>query len=227
MGWLGLALLALLALGGRGRGLAKPRTDAARKTAEQAAHALRLYLVGGGDPGASGRSVDNVERAQRLMGGLVPTGWVDAATRRRAAELGASLPAEPRYQSAESAAEALADFLRRTGRHGWQKDRPPEVRRAQRDMGLPARLQSGVVGPVTRARARALGTELPPRPARYPIVAGEGGELEEGEANYDESGDYSTEFTDEEIELEHRIREGDLWNLRQQQQQEDQNGEAQ
>ena len=225
----GLALALLVFAFARGRGGSKhplPRSDEAKNTAVQAAHALRLYLLGGGDPGEPGRLVDNVLRAQRLMGGVRPSGYVDRATRARAAALGASLPPEPKRKGAEQAAEDLSDWLRRTGRFGHAGDRPAEIRRAQRDMGMPARDQDGIIGHRTRERARALGVPLPLRPKSYgqsvsgdldAEVSGEGGEVDEGQANYDEDSDAVDELSDEELELEEIIRENDLWQVRMQQ----------
>lgn len=62
-------------------------------------------------------------------------------------------------RSPKEAATSLRDFLARTGRFGTLKDRPEEVRAAQRDLGVKV---DGIVGPVTRAAAKKAGVTLPP-----------------------------------------------------------------
>lgn len=62
-------------------------------------------------------------------------------------------------RSPKDAAEALRDFLRRTRKFGSKKAPVPEVKAAQADMG--GLSVDGIVGPKTRARAKALGVTLP------------------------------------------------------------------
>lgn len=62
-------------------------------------------------------------------------------------------------RSPQDAAVALRDFLRRTRKFGSKKSPVPEVKAAQADMGGLA--VDGIVGPKTRARAKALGATLP------------------------------------------------------------------
>lgn len=59
----------------------------------------------------------------------------------------------------QDAAMALRDFLRRTRKFGSKKSPVPEVKAAQADMG--GLSVDGIVGPKTRARAKALGATLP------------------------------------------------------------------
>ena len=210
-----LAALVLFALSRR-RPKAKqlrgggPSSAQARRTAEQAAAMLQLYLTGGGDPGTRYRHVANVERAQRLMGKLRETGYVDAYTRARAANLGHPLPPPLTYDTAEQAAKALDSFLKRTGRFGWDKDRPPEIRAAQRGMGMPRSAQDGIVGPKTRLRAVALGVTLPPRPDTYGQTDSVSGPYQEGQANAELS-EEDSEVMRELAEIEADIRSQDPW----------------
>ena len=201
----------------------KPSGGKAKRTAEDAAMRLQAYLLGGGDFGWRGRASDNVERAQKLMGGVVPDGIVGPATRRRAKQLGFELPVRPPAISPEQAARKLAAYLKRTGRFGSRTDRVPQVRLAQRDMGLRAAQQDGIVGPTTRARAAAFGVTLPVRTRSSGFddddldddevgwgdervtASGYGGEFTEGQANYEPLGG-AIELTSEEIALEHAIR---------------------
>lgn len=62
-------------------------------------------------------------------------------------------------RSPADAAAALRDFLRRTHKYGSKKAPVPEVKAAQADMG--SLTVDGIVGPKTRARAKALGVTLP------------------------------------------------------------------
>jgi hypothetical protein len=62
-------------------------------------------------------------------------------------------------RSPQDAAAALRDFLRRTRKFGSKKSPVPEVKSAQADMG--GLSVDGIVGPKTRARAKALGATLP------------------------------------------------------------------
>lgn len=62
-------------------------------------------------------------------------------------------------RSPKQAAQELRAFLLRTGRFGTLKDRPEEVKAAQRDLGL---TDDGIVGPRTRAAAKSQGVTLPP-----------------------------------------------------------------
>lgn len=62
-------------------------------------------------------------------------------------------------RSPADAAAALRDFLRRTRKYGSKKAPVPEVKAAQADMG--SLTVDGIVGPKTRARAKALGVTLP------------------------------------------------------------------
>lgn len=207
-----LAALALYALSQRGgkpkRVRDGPSSAEARKTAEQAAAMLRIYLLGGGDPGTRYRHVGNVERAQRLMGKIRETGYVDAYTRARAANLGHALPPPLTYDTAEQAAKALAAFVQRTGRFGHDKDRPPEIRAAQRGMGMPRREQDGIVGPKTRLRAVALGVTLPARPDKYPDRVS--GPYQEGQANLELS-EEDSEVMQDLAAIEDEIRSQDPW----------------
>lgn len=59
----------------------------------------------------------------------------------------------------KQAAQSLMAFLIKTGRFGTLKDRPEEVKAAQRDMGL---TPDGIVGKRTRAAAQKQGVALPP-----------------------------------------------------------------
>jgi murein L,D-transpeptidase YcbB/YkuD len=89
---------------------------------------------------------------------------VDAAVTQAIRETPAA-PATPAAAPAAAkrtplqAAKDLKAFLLRTGRHGTLKDRPAEVKAAQRDMGL---TDDGIVGKRTRAAAQKLGVALPP-----------------------------------------------------------------
>lgn len=71
-----------------------------------------------------------------------------------------SSPAAPPKRSPKDAAQALRSFLLRTKRFGSRTDRPQQVRDAQRDLGVEP---DGIVGPKTRAAARAAGSILPPK----------------------------------------------------------------
>lgn len=64
----------------------------------------------------------------------------------------------------KAAARALRDFLVATQRFGSTADRPNEIMDAQADMG--GLKPDGIVGPKTRARARALGFTLPIKPTK-------------------------------------------------------------
>ena len=83
---------------------------------------------------------------------------------------------EPTFASSRSdmqakqkaAAQKLLTFLIRTGRFGTlahdtksKKDRPVEIKEAQRVLGV---VPDGIVGPKTRAAAAAVGVALPERP---------------------------------------------------------------
>jgi peptidoglycan hydrolase-like protein with peptidoglycan-binding domain len=61
----------------------------------------------------------------------------------------------------KAAANALLQFLIKTGRFGGGKDRPNEVKAAQRDLGVKP---DGIVGPKTRTAALNQGVALPPKP---------------------------------------------------------------
>lgn len=62
-------------------------------------------------------------------------------------------------RSPKDAAVALQRFLIRTGRFGTLKDRPQEVKDAQRDLGVQP---DGIVGKRTRLAAKNAGVALPP-----------------------------------------------------------------
>lgn len=64
----------------------------------------------------------------------------------------------PRRNPAD-AAIALRDFLKRTRKYGSKKAPVAEVKAAQAEMG--GLSVDGIVGPKTRARAKALGVTLP------------------------------------------------------------------
>jgi peptidoglycan hydrolase-like protein with peptidoglycan-binding domain len=68
----------------------------------------------------------------------------------------------PGGRSPQAAALQLLAWLQATRRFGSSSDRPAEVRSAQEDLGITA---DGIVGPQTRARAAAVGVELPRSPA--------------------------------------------------------------
>lgn len=61
----------------------------------------------------------------------------------------------------KAAANALLQFLIKTGRFGGGKDKPAEVKAAQRDLGVKP---DGIVGPKTRTAALNQGVALPPKP---------------------------------------------------------------
>jgi len=65
----------------------------------------------------------------------------------------------PQARTPKKAAADLQQFLIKTGRFGTLKDRPAEVKDAQRDLGL---TPDGIVGPRTRAAAKKQGVALPP-----------------------------------------------------------------
>ena len=67
----------------------------------------------------------------------------------------ASAATTPRQAAAE-----LKEFLMRTGRFGSKVDKPAQVIKAQRALGVTA---DGVIGPKTRRAARQWGIVLPPR----------------------------------------------------------------
>ena len=60
----------------------------------------------------------------------------------------------------KEAAQGLLKFLIDTGRFGTKTNPVPEVAEAQRNLGVKA---DGIVGPKTRAAAKAQGVALPPR----------------------------------------------------------------
>jgi len=68
-------------------------------------------------------------------------------------------PATP-PSAAKAAAANLLRFLLKTGRFGNKRDRPDEIKRAQRALGVKP---DGIVGPKTRAAASKAGVALPPR----------------------------------------------------------------
>ena len=82
-----------------------------------------------------------------------------------AAQPPAATPAKPVIEidvpkrNAADAAVALRDYLKRTRKFGSKKNPAPEVKAAQADMG--GLTVDGIVGPKTRARAKALGVTLP------------------------------------------------------------------
>lgn len=67
----------------------------------------------------------------------------------------------PADSKAKAAANALLQFLIKTGRFGGGKDKPAEVKAAQRDLGVKP---DGIVGPKTRTAALNQGVALPPKP---------------------------------------------------------------
>lgn len=69
--------------------------------------------------------------------------------------------AAPVNAKAKAAANALLQFLIKTGRFGGGKDKPAEVKAAQRDLGVKP---DGIVGPKTRTAALNQGVALPPKP---------------------------------------------------------------
>ena len=69
----------------------------------------------------------------------------------------AAAPAEV-VRSPMQAAKDLASFLKKTGRFGSSRDRPAEVRAAQRDLKV---TDDGIVGPKTRTAAQRAGVTLP------------------------------------------------------------------
>lgn len=70
--------------------------------------------------------------------------------------------AAPAAESAQrAAATRLMTFLIKTGRFGSAKDKPAEVKQAQKALGVKA---DGIVGPKTRAASLAVGVALPPKP---------------------------------------------------------------
>jgi len=66
----------------------------------------------------------------------------------------------PGSTTPRQAAADLKSFLKRTGRFGSRIDKPAEIIRAQRALGVTA---DGIVGPKTRRAARQWGVVLPPR----------------------------------------------------------------
>jgi len=62
----------------------------------------------------------------------------------------------------QQAAQDLADYLRGGGQFGTKRHPSPEVHKAQVALGL---RPDGVVGPLTRNAARAVGVVLPLRPS--------------------------------------------------------------
>lgn len=71
--------------------------------------------------------------------------------------------AAPSIRTPKQAAQALRSFLLLSKRFGTVADRPQQTKDAQREMGVEP---DGIVGPKTRAAAKALGVELPPKPAK-------------------------------------------------------------
>lgn len=66
--------------------------------------------------------------------------------------------APKRKRSPRDAAKSLLSFVLNTGRFGSKKDRPQQIKDAQRDMGL---TPDGIIGPKTRAAAAKHGVALP------------------------------------------------------------------
>lgn len=92
---------------------------------------------------------------------------VDAAMRTIVAPKQPPLPLPPKFfkpsappSAAKAAAADLLRFLIKTGRFGNKRDRPEEIKRAQRALGVKP---DGIVGPKTRAAAAKAGVALPPR----------------------------------------------------------------
>jgi peptidoglycan hydrolase-like protein with peptidoglycan-binding domain len=69
--------------------------------------------------------------------------------------------AAPVDSKAKAAAQKLLMFLIKTGRFGGGKDKPAEVKAAQKDLGVKP---DGIVGPKTRTAALNQGVALPPKP---------------------------------------------------------------
>jgi murein L,D-transpeptidase YcbB/YkuD len=160
----------------------EPAPASAGRTAQKAAEDLRAFLLATNRFGSAADRPEEVRAAQRDLG-VADDGIVGPATRAAARKYGVTLPLreQPKPARASSsassssspsspaevertpraAAEALRAFLQKTKRHGTKKDRPAEVRAAQRDLGV---TDDGVVGPETRAAAKRAGVTLPARP---------------------------------------------------------------
>lgn len=69
--------------------------------------------------------------------------------------------AAPADDAKRAAATRLMTFLIKTGRFGGGKDKPNEVKQAQKALGVKA---DGIVGPKTRTAALNVGVALPPNP---------------------------------------------------------------
>lgn len=85
----------------------------------------------------------------------------------RSSSAPSSGPAPP-PSAAKLAALALWRFLTQTGRFGGGADRPIEIKRAQLALGVKA---DGIVGPITRAAATAVGVTLPMPSSTRPTPA--------------------------------------------------------
>lgn len=94
------------------------------------------------------------------LGMLAAARSASASAPRAGARPGARPGAAPAPSSAKLAARALWRFLDSTGRFGSATDRPVEVVTAQRALGVKP---DGIVGPLTRAAAQAVGITLPAR----------------------------------------------------------------
>lgn len=127
-----------------------------------------LTIAHPADTGASAEEQAAIDAAvsQAIREGAPPPA---AANPEYAAPSSSSITPEPPPPSAElvqqasSAAKEAANllaFLIRTRRYGTPKDRPEEVRSAQRALGVP---DDGIVGPATRKAAAKLGVAIPPR----------------------------------------------------------------
>lgn len=127
---------------------AKPKASPAAakvtppKTAEEAAAQAAVNAV----------IVDAIKRQ-------VDTGVSMAKAQAQPAAAAPRMTIDVPKRSPKDAAEALRDFLRRTRKYGSKKAPVPEVKAAQADMG--GLSVDGIVGPKTRARAKALGVTLP------------------------------------------------------------------
>ncbi|UCC72286.1 MAG: hypothetical protein JSV86_18255 [Gemmatimonadota bacterium] len=153
-----------------------------------AALALSDYTRAGGHQGTRARPSSTVKKYQALMGGLKADGIVGPKTRARAAALGhplaprarraraAARPALPAPRPApaapaaapivaeptpEEAAARLRIYTKEGGNQGTRANPSSIVKRYQALMG--GLVADGIIGPKTRARAKALGSTLYPR----------------------------------------------------------------
>lgn len=144
---------------------ATPAQQAMRKIIDRK---VKEHLAMRGDPYAAPTPAKpatlQIEHKDPVTAAQAPAqAAVDAAVSRAIREEHpAAQPAaapEASSRSAHDAAVALQKFLLKTGRFGTLKDRPQEVKDAQRDMGLKP---DGIVGKRTRTAAAKQGVALPP-----------------------------------------------------------------